>query len=513
MKRLFPFALLICYCLIQPNLSPSGNEARQLSPTPARLTRSALIGPFPGSARLLAAQQPPQDETWRSHPPAPKAAAPLKLPLAREIALPNGLTLIVVEDHRAPIVTFDIAVPVGEIDDPPRQTGLAEATADLLTEGAGGLTSHQLAAEVEKLGGLIASSSSPDYSEISATVLAENAGRMIEIAGDILLRPSFPEEEVALYKNTRLEKLTVQRQDPAFIVSEEFNKVIYGPHPYSASAPTPESVSGMNRSRIREFYNSTFGPDGSYIVAVGDFDPSVVESRFREIFGGWKSRPRSASHFPSPPVRTEKTIYLIDRPGSDQADIRIGNLAVRRASPDFTPLLVANAILGAGTSSRLFLNVREQKGYTYDVSSSLAALKQYGTFFGATETRNEVCAQAITEILAEFDRIRNEKVSSDELQNAKNYIIGNLSLLLSTQAGLASQILRARLFALGSDFLQTVRSRVDGVTADQVTAAARAHILTDHPAIVVVGDAARLKKSLESIAPVVVLRRQVNPAK
>jgi len=439
--------------------------------------------------------------------------APLKLPPARAITLPNGLTLVVVEDHRAPIVTFEMAVPVGEVNDPPRQTGLAEATADLLTEGAGGLTSHQLATEVEKLGGRISSSSSPDYSQISATVLAENAGRMIEIAGDALLRPSFPEEEVALYKNTRLEKLTVERQDPAFIVTEEFNKIIYGSHPYSASAPTPELVSGMNRSRIREFYEASFGPDGSYIVAVGDFEPSAMESRLRDIFGGWKSRPRPASHFPGPPARSEKTIHLIDRPGSDQADIRIGSLAVRRASPDFTPLLVANAILGAGTSSRLFLNVREKKGYAYDVSSSLAALKQYGTFFGATETRNEVCAQAITEILAEFDRMRNEKVAPDELQNAKNYIIGNFSLLLSTQAGLADQILRARLLGLDADFLETIRSRVDAVTADQVTAAARAYILTDHPAIVVVGDAARLKKSLESLAPVVVSRRQVNPAK
>src|SRR5262249_24960124 len=153
---------------------------------------------------------------------------------ARAITLPNGLTLVVVEDHRAPIVTFEMAVPVGEVNVPPRQTGLAEATADLLTEGAGGLTSHQLATKVEKLGGRISSSSSPDYSQISATVLAENAGRMIEIAGDALLRPSFPEEEVALYKNTRLEKLTVERQDPAFIVTEEFNKIIYGSHPYSA---------------------------------------------------------------------------------------------------------------------------------------------------------------------------------------------------------------------------------------------------------------------------------------
>jgi predicted Zn-dependent peptidase len=336
---------------------------------------------------------------------------------------------------------------------------------------------------------------------------------MIEIAGDVLLRPAFPEQEVALYKSTRIDKLTLQRQDPAFVVSEEFNKVIYGAHPYSASAPTPVSVAGMNRSRIKEFYDANYIPDGSYLVAVGDFDPNVIEPRLRSIFGQWKARPGLAASFPSPPPRAEKTIYLIDRPASEQADIRIGSLAVKRSSADFIPLLIANTILGGGTSSRLFLNVRERKGFTYDISSSLAALKQYGAFFAATETRNEVCAPAISEILAEFDKIRNEKVSAEELQSAKNYIIGNYSLLLSTQAGLANQILRTRLLGLDQNSLETMRSRVQAVTADQVMEAARKYILSDRPAIVVVGDAARLKKALDPLGPVVVSRGEGNPEK
>jgi zinc protease len=420
--------------------------------------------------------------------------------------LPNGLTLLLIEDHRTPVVTIEIAVPVGDVNDPPRQTGLTEATADLLTEGAGNLSSQDLAREVEAMGGRISSSSTPDYSEISASVLAGNTRRMIEILGDVVLHPTFAEQEVALYKSTRLERLTVERQDPAFVVAEEFNKVIYGAHPYSASAPTPESVSGMTRSRIRDFYDASFGPGGSYIVAVGDFDQSGMESGLRSIFERWKGRPRPAGTFPAPPARTEKTIYLVDRPGSDQADIRIGNLAIKRSAPDLVQLLIVNAILGGGTSSRLFLNLREQKGYTYDVSSSLAALKQYGTFFGATETRNEVCAQAIREILAEFDRIRKEKVSAEELQNAKNYINGNYSLLLSTQAGLANQALHTRLLGLDQDFLQSMRSKVEAVTAEQVMQAARDYVQIDHPAIVVVGDAAKLKKDLEPIGPLIISR-------
>ena len=508
--RTHPLAAAILFFLVRTILPLSSAAGFQLEPGASPLARAQSTSVdsrphdrSPGPADFLALAVPLQDESWRKQPPAPRSSLPLHLPRVHQTTLPNGLTLLLIEDHRTPVVTFEIAVPVGEVNDPPHQTGLAEATADLLTEGAGALSSQDLARDVEAMGGRIASSSNPDYSEISASVLAGNASKMIEILGDVLLHPTFPEQEVALYKSTRLEKLTVERQDPAFVVAEEFNRVIYGAHPYSASAPTPESVSGMTRSRILDFYNTGFGPDGSYIVAVGDFDQSGMESSLRAIFAGWTRRPSPAGIFPAPPTRSERTIYLVDRPGSDQADVRIGNLAIKRAAPELIPLMLANVILGGGTSSRLFLNLREQKGYTYDISSSLAALKQYGTFFGATETRNEVCGQAIQGMLAEFDRIRKEKVSAEELQNAKNYINGNYSLLLSTQAGLASQILHTRLLGLDQDFLENMRSRVEAVTVDQVMQAAHKYILVDQPAIVVVGDAAKLKKSLEPIAPVV----------
>jgi zinc protease len=520
MKLSVCFGFLICCCLFRPGIPLSCSASCQLAPDSAPRTgaqesdHGANPQLAPGPASLSGIPQSASDETWRSHPPPPKPSGPLRLPPARETRLPNGLTLVLVADHRAPIVTVDVAVPVGEVNDPPGQTGLAEATADLLTEGAGHLSSHDLAREVERLGGRVSSSSSPDYSEVSASVLAENAGPMIEIVADILLRPLFPQQEVALYKNTRIEKLALERQDPAFVVSEEFNRIIYGAHPYSASAPTPESISAMSRSSIQDFYQANYGPEGSYLVAVGDFDPILIEARLRSILGAWRQPPpRSPGAFPPPPARTEKTIYLVDRPGSEQADIRIGNLAIKRSAPDFIPLMIANTILGGGTSSRLFLNIREQKGYTYDVSSSLAGLKQYGTFFGATETRNEAVALAIKEILVEFDRIRSDNLSVQELQSAKNFINGEYSLLLSTQEGLANQVLRTRLLGLEQGSLEAMPSRVEAVTADQVRQAARSYILADRPAIVVVGDAATLKKALESLAPVVVSSGPAKPKK
>jgi predicted Zn-dependent peptidase len=196
---------------------------------------------------------------------------------------------------------------------------------------------------------------------------------------------------------------------------------------------------------------------------------------------------------------------LIDRPDSEQAAFRIGGLAVERSHSDFYPLLVANAVLGAGTGSRLFLNVREKKGYAYDVFSTMSALKMAGTFFAGADTRNEVTAAAVREILDELDRLSREPVGHDEIESAKSFLTGNFSLSLSTQTSLAERIVASRMLGLGPDYLESHRSRVEAVTAEEVLAAVRKYASGKHAAIVVVGDAARLKPELSKIAPVIVL--------
>ena len=470
----------------------------------------SLIGLLCVLAAISIAQEP-QSETWRKQPPAPVPMKPLKLPSQIETRLSNGLTTILVEDHRSPIVTIQIAIRVGDADDPPGMPGLAEATAHLLTEGAGARTSEQLAREVESLGGQLSSASNADFTQVGVSVLSESVDKMMDIAGDVLLRPTFPEDEVALYKGNRVQSLTVQRQDPSFLASEAFDKILFGAHPYAISSPTPESIAALDRAKIETFYKSRYTPDGGVLVIVGDFDPGKIAAKARSIFEPWKAPAATASKFPAPPERTTRQIYLVDRPGSEQADIRIGNLAARRSVPDFDALRVANTILGAGTSSRLFLNVREQKGYTYDVSSVVAALVQYGAFFGSTETRTEAALPAIKEVLAEFERMRNQKVSAEELTGAKNFLNGNFSLRLSTQGGVAGQIVETYMFGLGKDFIQNHRASIEAVTDDQVQQAARKYITPDRAAIVLVGDAAKLKKQLETLGPVEMADARAKP--
>ena len=436
-----------------------------------------------------------------SQAPAAGPPRPLRIPAVHRVKFENGLTILTAEDQRAPVITIDIALPVGSVNDPAGGEGLAAATADLLTEGAAGQSSENLAREVERLGAQVSSSAQQDYTEFSVSVLSENGPRLIDVAAEMLLKPDFPLNEVRLYRANRAQTVAYQRQDPNFLARESFNRIVYGSHPYAVSAPTPESIVSLSRAEIERFYRTNYGPEGAVIAVVGDIEPATIEAKLKAAFGAWQRLSQTNQNWPKPPVGKSRNIYLIDRPGSEQADIRIGNIAAKRRAQDFLPLLVANSVLGGGASSRLFLNVREQKGYTYDVASSLEALLQHGTFFTTIETRNEVVAPAIQEILAEFERMRTSPISDADLENAKNYINGSFALSLSTQGGLAERLVYAHIYGLGDDFLQTFRDRVNSITVDQVLKASQAYILPDQAVIVVVGDAATLKKSLDAVGP------------
>lgn len=471
--------------------------------------RSFIVSIIISSIFVGAASFAQNAESWRKQAPQPVSARPFDLPVSREVKLENGLTLVMIEDHRTPLVTISAGVSqaarAASAGDLMNRVALAEATGELLTEGAGARTSEQLAREVETLGGQISSSASSDYAVVSAAVISENAEAMISLLADVLARPSFPSNEVTLYKNNRIEKLTVDRQNPAFLVREHFNRVIYGLHPYGIVAPTPETIRLMTRAKIARFYESNYSPAASAVVIVGDFDSTKMEAKASATLGKWKKPLAAATNriAPATPRLALRRIYLIDRPGSEQADFRIGNLAIAHRDADYFPLMVANAVLGGDrTGSRLFMNIREQKGYTYDVYSAVSALKRGGTFFGGSETRTEVTIPAIKEMLAEFDRLRNEEVPADELQNAKSYLTGAFSISLSTQGGIADEILQIHLLGLGADYLKSYRARIEAITASDVRRVARKYILTDRPAIVVVGDAAKLRKELSKLGTV-----------
>ena len=437
-------------------------------------------------------------EEFRQRPPAPLAERPLKLPTPHESVLPNGLRVVVVEQPRLPLVSFRLAFRTGDTSDPADLPGLTDTMTDMLVEGTETRTSRRIAEEVARYGATLNAGAASDHTTVAASTLAAYADPVFELLADVTLRPTFPEDELELAKANAQQNLIAQRAQPSFLATEALARVLYGEHPYAVVAATPESIAAMTRERLAEFHRAQFSPAGAFLLVVGDVSREHVLGRAEELFGGWEPRPVAEPSFPAPPARSERTAYLVDRPGSAQANIVVANLAITRTHPDYFPLLVMHTILGGTASARLFMNLREEKGYTYGAYTQLDARRHAGSFRATAEVRTPVTGASLKEIFGEYERIREEDVSEKELRDAQNYLTGVFPIRLETQEALVDQLMQLRVHGLPDDYLETYRERVQRVTREEVRRAANLYVTPDRAAVVVVGDAAAVR---EQIAP------------
>jgi len=430
--------------------------------------------------------------------PAPLPARPIKLPTAYETILPNGLTVIVVEDSRLPLISYRLAFRTGDAHDPVELPGLMDMLTGLLTEGTESRTSREIADEDARLGATLQAGANSDYTTVAASSLTMFGDQILELLADVALRPVFPVSEVELAKQNTKESLKQQRAQPSFLAGEMVARVMFGQHPYHVTAPTPESVEATTREKLVEFHRSTFVANNAVLFVVGDVQQTSLLQQVENLFGGWQPGNLASDDFPAPPQRTSRLADIIDRPGSAQANIVIANAGITRTSDDYFPLLVMHTVLGANASSRLFMNLREEKGYTYGAYSSLDARRTAGTFRATAEVRTPVTGDSLKEFFYELNRIRTEPVSEKEIGDARSYLTGVFPLRLETQEGLVDQLQQIKMFGLPEDFLETYRSQIQAVTIGQVQEVARKYIRPDEAAIVIVGDGAQL---LEQVKP------------
>jgi predicted Zn-dependent peptidase len=412
--------------------------------------------------------------------------------------LANGLSVQLVEDHRVPFITASLGIKAGSSLEPKELLGLAALTADMLSEGTTTKTSKQIAEEVDFIGGALSQASDYDNTLVSGSALSKYADRLLNVLSDVLLHPSFPEDELLLKKTNLIEELAMKRSEPDFLLDERFAKVTFGNHPYAVVAPTKETVERITRKDLKDFHDSHYLPNEAYLVVVGDFDKSKMQQLIASKFGeDWQAGKMPVVDQPAPPQQRGKRIYLVDRPGSVQSSIKLGNISINKTDPDYFPMVVANQILGGAGNARLFLNIREQKGYTYGAYSSVGARRQPGAFAAEAEVRTEVTAPALQEFLYELERLRNLKVSAKELADAKSYLAGSFQLGLETQSGLSQRLLEQKLYDLPDNYLENYTDKLLTVTADDVRRVARKHIDADNLVISVVGDASKIKPDLE----------------
>lgn len=439
-----------------------------------------------------------QPETFRSQAPPPLPSHPITIPTPREITLPNGLTVVVVEDNRLPLVSYRLAFRVGGAFDPPELPGLTDLLAGLLPEGTQSRTSREIAEEVARMGASLSAGANSDYTIVAASALSQFNDRILDLMADVVLHPSFPENEVELAKQNTKESLRQQRAQPSFLASEMVSRVMFGDHPYSVVAPTPESIDRSSRDEFVRFHQSKYVPNSAVFIIVGDVRYDDILRRLESLFSTWERGEELVTNFPAPPMRTKRTAYVIDRHGSAQSNIIIANSGITRTNPDYFPLLLMHTVLGANASSRLFMNLREEKGYTYGAYTNLDARRTAGTFRATAEVRTPVTGDSLKEFFYELNRIRNERVSEKEISDAKSYLTGVFPIRLETQEGLTDQLVQIKMLRLPDDYLTLYRDRVQAVTLEEIQTVAQKYVKPDEAAVVVVGDGAAV---LDQIRP------------
>ena len=415
--------------------------------------------------------------------------------------LPNGLEVVLVESHAIPKFHAQLIFRSGNALASREAPGLAEMTAHVVRTGTKSRSSRQIEEDLRRMGADLACSAGADSSAISFSGLAEFAGGLLELVADLARNAAFPDDEFERERRQRVEELRIERATPGFLAGERLRKVLFGAHPYSIAAPTETQVGNYRREQLIEFYRQSFVPGNALLIAVGDFASEKMFGEIEKAFASWSGSAAAQPDFPAPAKATGRRVHLVHLPGTVQTQVLVGNLAITRRHPDWLRLTLANSIYGGAFNSRLVMNIREQKGYTYSPRSTVHPLHEHGYVNIHAAVRNDVVAATLTEMFYELDRIRSVPVEEKELDDARNYMSGVFSLGLGTLDALAGQLATVYLNELPEDYLETYRQKVQALTAEDVLTAARKHFDSANAQIVIVGDREQAEEQAALFGP------------
>ncbi|MGC1829461.1 MAG: pitrilysin family protein [Candidatus Acidiferrales bacterium] len=451
---------------------------------------------------MTTASTPAAPRPYPKTPPELGPERPVSWPARIVHALPNGLPVVLAESRQFPKMSAQLFFRSGNAAVAHHSPGLAGMTAAVVRTGTASRSSRRIEEDLRRMGADLGTHAGADSSVISISGLAEFSGGMLDLVADLARHASFPADEFERERRQRLEELRVERTTPSFLASERLRHVLFGEHPYAIAAPTEEQVAAYRLEQLEEFYRSHYVPADALLVVVGDFDSDALLVQIEKTFGVWKAPQPETVVSPAPPRPSGRRVHLIHLPGTVQTQVLVGNLAITRRDPDWYPTSLANSIYGGAFHSRLVINIREQKGYTYSPRSSVHALRQHGYFSVHAAVRNDVAAATLTEIFYEMDRMRALPVTPEELDSARNYLAGVFSLGVATQDGLLGQLSTVYLDLLPADYLETYRERIRALTAGDVLVAARRHFDSANAQIVLAGDREQIAAQAALFGPV-----------
>ncbi len=446
-------------------------------------------------APALAAQE---KAAGKATPPPPAPAPKIQFPAFQQRELPNGLRLVVIEQHETPSASIQLLLPAGRVYAPAGKAGLASATAALLREGTATRSSQQIAEAIDSVGGDLGISASTESGIGSVQVTSDQLDLGLDLLADVILHPTFPAEEIERWRSQTLSGLQINQTDPSYLATAAFERVLFADHPYGQpELGTPESVRGLTREDLAAFHKRQYVPNQAILAIVGDVKPEDAFARAERYFGGWKKGEDARIPPVKPAARERPEILVVDKPDAVQTEIRAGHVGIAYTDPDHFAAQVYDSVLGGSSSARLFDEVRRKRGLAYGASSSFLMVTQPGYFRVSTSTKTESTVEALNVMLDIVRGLEKNPVPAEELSARKTYITGAFPLEIETPEGIASQVLEAMKYGYGKEFLESYRDRITAVTAEEVRSFADRRIEPDRVMVVLVGNAKAFAGELE----------------
>ncbi len=475
-------------------------RSRTLALPLAAVLALACAGPRV-AARPAAAPEAP-DAAFRGAKPPPSAAEPrFTAPVPAEARLPNGARLLVVENHAVPIVSIEVVVPAGVTAEPPGKAGLASFTASMLSEGTAKLPAQAFSAAVEDLAARLSASAGPESTRLRLNCLVETLPPALDLLAAALVEPAFRPEDVERVRGLLLAGLLQKKSSPPALAADEAARILFGPgHPLGQPAGgMPETVKAITREDLAGFHAERYRPGGAIVSVSGDTTLAEMERLLGERLGAWRPRQPPALALPPRPAIDRRTVTVVDKPGATQSQVWLVGPLFPASHPDRVPLGIANNVLGGLFGSRLMMNLREDKGYSYGVRSSLQLGRDYGWFQAAGGVQARYTAEALAEFEKELLAFSTGALREGELQKSKEAAIRSLPAALETNDAVAGSIAQAAFVGLPLDWYRRLPARVAAVDEAAVARVARAWLDPARMPVVVVGPLAGSEEKIRAL--------------
>lgn len=434
-----------------------------------------------------------------SVPPPPGRTPEVSFPAIPQIVLKNGLTVVCVEDHHLPRVSVRLALPLGRVADTDELQGLTQMVIEMLKEGTASRTSQDIAEALDQMAIDFECDVSMEHSVIAMTMLSGQLGSGLELLVDLLRNPSFPQVELEKVRTRWRGNLLAQRADPGFLANERMFKEVYDGHPYSKTSVPIEHLDLFTCEMLRHFFQENLTPKGAYLLLAGAIEMEEAVEVAERYFGDWVGTEPISVQFPELRPIEDRIFALVDRPHSAQTKILTGVRTVRQSDPSVVVLKLANQILGGSASARLFLNLREDKGYTYGAYSFQKSYREDGMILASANVRTDATRNSIEEIFSESERMRKTLAREDEISRSKAEIIGSFLRQMETPGSIGSLEILRFLMELPDDYYTSYVPTIRSLEPEDVRAVSEQYLDSARMLTTLVGDRGLLEGQFQEM--------------